>query len=157
MGYQSNDNYFTRPFCLCCGSRELITLDVYIAENNDYEQRSQLKEQRLWSSISDLDELALDSFVAEAVSDFNIEDSGELEMHLYSHLRFAATSASVGQVSYIRVEPVELDEIDRSCIDDLLPERKLAFMRLWDSFDESTKASFLTRATQADRTFGSGN
>jgi hypothetical protein len=65
MRSEQTYNFEAGPYCLCCGSREVMTLDVYIAQSADWEAQSRLKDQRLWLSFSDLDEHELDAFVAD--------------------------------------------------------------------------------------------
>ena len=145
------------PYCLCCGSREVMTLDVYIAQSTDWEAQSRLKDQRLWLSFSDLDEHELDAFVADVSAAVSFEESDEFGSELYSHLSYCSTYAPAKYWSYGREDPLSIDEIDGCDASEFTQSRKLSFMRLWKCFDYKTKTSFLKWATRADKTAGSSN
>jgi hypothetical protein len=157
MRSEQTYNFEAGPYCLCCGSREVMTLDVYIAQSADWEAQSRLKDQRLWLSFSDLDEHELDAFVADVSAAVSFEDSDEFGSELYSHLSYCSTYAPAKYWSSGREDPLSIDEIDGCDASEFTQSRKLSFMRLWKCFDHKTKTSFLKWATRADKTAGSSN
>lgn len=157
MGDEWMYDFETGPYCRCCGSRDVMTLDVFIEKNNDWEDRSRLKEKRVWLSLSDLNEFELDAFVAEALPGGFDGDSDELACEMVSELSFAVTNSPPKYWSHAREEPLSIEDIGGSRAEELTRERKRGFMRLWDSFDADTRSSFLMRVTPVGKPSGSCN
>ena len=40
MGNEQTYEFEAGPYCRCCGSRDVMTLDVFIEESNDWEYES---------------------------------------------------------------------------------------------------------------------
>ncbi|MFD0980620.1 hypothetical protein [Tropicimonas aquimaris] len=132
-------------YCRCCGSQDVMTIDVSIEQSDDFDRRSRLRVTRLWLAFADLSEFELSAFICDAESYIDIEYFNDIEIGLFSYL-----SDNIEQIGERRpsCDPdsfYRLHMIDTLNADEMLARRKLAFMRIWDSFDESTKTSFAQR------------
>lgn len=154
MGNERSYDFETGPYCCCCGSRNVMTLDLFIEDSDDWEGRSRLKEKRVWLSLSDLNEFELDAFVAEALPGGFDGDGDELACEIVSELSFAVTNSPPKYWSHAREEPLSIEDIGGSGAEELTRERKRGFMRLWESFDAKTRSSFLMRVTPVDKASG---
>ncbi len=157
MGYERQYDFGAGPYCRCCGSREVMTLDVFIAENDDWERSSRLKYQRLCSSLGDLNEYELESFVEEVLPAAFDDVRDELACELFSQLLDASTDAPMKYWSMKLGEPLSISDVDECGAEGLTDERKRGFMRLWESFDAKTRSSFLMRVTPVGKPSGSCN
>ncbi len=157
MGYEQRYDFEAGPYCRCCGSREVMTLDVFIAEIDDWEPGSRPKDQRLWLALSDLNEYELGVFVTEVLPAAFDDDRDELACELFSQLLDASSNAPLKYWSTVRGKPLSISDVDECGAEGLTDERKRGFMRLWESFDAKTRSSFLMRVTPVGKPSGSCN
>ena len=88
-----------------------------------------------------LDEHELHEFVLNAVPYCNVDEDYEVEAGLHSYL------ADYGEIA-VALDPIFTVGLGASVVpwdDHILKERKRAFVRLWESFDDKAKASFFSR------------
>ncbi|WP_143534535.1 hypothetical protein [Roseovarius albus] len=129
-----------------------MTLDKAIEDCDEWERQSKLVLARLWRAIHCLDELERNEFVSDALEHVSIEDSYELECGLDSYLLSSADHLPHRYWHSEDFECDDLNEIEESILDDLLTERKHAFLRIWKNFDEKTKTSFLKHVSASGNT-----
>lgn len=147
---RSADNYHHGfgPYCRCCGSREIMSLDVSIDESRDWERRSRLKSERLWLAIDGLGDGELAEFIQDALPHVNVEEDNEVEYGLHSYLLNWSIYLPDKTRSYREHRAVDIDEIEEPNEGQMPQDRKYAFLRLWESFDAKTKVSFIRRASE---------
>lgn len=124
-----------------------MTIDVSIEEGQNWDHRSRLRTERLWRVIGDLSDLEISQFVTDAMRSVDIEDDYDVEFSLGNYLSDWAGNVLDPYRSPTQSLAVDLEEIEAKGGDDMLQMRKLAFMRIWNSFDLSTKASFVERVS----------
>lgn len=141
------ENFRTRDgaYCCCCGSQDVMTLDMSIEQSCDYDRRARLRIARLWLAIAGLSEVELSTFICDAESYIDIEYFSDVEVGFFNYLYDNTKQIGDERPSSNPDSFYRLHTIDALNADDMLTRRKLAFMRIWDSFDESTKASFAQR------------
>jgi len=147
---RSADNYSHSfgPYCRCCGSREIMSLDVSIDESRDWERQSRLKSERLWLAIDGLDDGELAEFIQDAIPHVNVEENYEVEFGLQSYLSGGSVYLPDKYRCCGERRTVDLDDIEEPNDGHMPQDRKFAFLRLWESFDAKIKASFIRRATE---------
>lgn len=152
MKSAANFDMYEKPYCRCCGSLEVMTVDVSIEESSDWAQQSRLRKERLWKAIRSLEEYELNEFILDAVPYCNLDEDHEVESGLTFYLM--ENPYRYGGDASGPIREVDLDTIVVPWDDHIRKERKRAFIRLWESFDEKSKASFLARYLRHDGSTG---
>lgn len=133
------------PYCQCCGSRDVMTLDLSTQQTRDYDRQSNLRVTRLWLAIDDLTEFELSDFICDASIYVGVEYFDQVEAGFFSYLSDNAALYIDERHAYAPDSFLRLETIDVPSTKSMLARRKMAFMRIWNSFDETIKQSFIRR------------
>jgi len=122
-----------------------MTFDRSIELSCDWDRQSRRKMSRLWLALADLSESELSEFICDLKPYIDIEYFNEIETGFSSYVFDGTAHLFEERSAHDPDSFFRLDTIDTSNVDDMLGRRKKAFLRIWDSFDVSTKTSFFQR------------
>lgn len=137
---------FSGPFCRCCGSRNLVTLDTVIAGESDLERSNQLRLERLWLAVGGLGDHQMDMLAQDMAQCVDTDYPDEIEHPLSKFLSDYAVRPGSRLSDHVDKEPVSPKEIESGRTGNLERERKRAFKALWESFDPDSRSRFLNWA-----------
>lgn len=128
---------------MCCGSRELMTLDAFIEAQESGDCRDLLRQKRLWLAFESLGEGNLDDFAQSLAFYADLEEPADFECGFWDFFH-SQTDIHIDPDDRKKFsEDVPLDLIRVSDSDEMKSARKKAIARLWRHFDNETRRLFL--------------